>query len=135
MAREHCIACQDIFPSIREEHPDWSVEEVIACCVQSLNMVRKDTDCRKFICEPMVQLRRFGNELEDRKEKRKPPPLVPFEPSRPDFQLKADEIVENRIKDEVFGHPDKWTAYSHQKNCGCPDSKRVYDEWKKLYGK
>jgi hypothetical protein len=132
MKKEQCQKCMPVFPTVKEDHPEWTAEMRNTCVITALREVNQENGCGKLRCIPLMLALREQYELRIESNP-KPPPLRPPDDVKRPFEIQADEVVENHIKDQVFGHPDKYTAYSHKKNCGCPDSQRTYKDWKDLY--
>jgi hypothetical protein len=132
MSPEKCSDCQRVFKEVKANHPHWLIEDRFKIAEQTLINVRKENKCGEKRCMPLEQAQRVLKAVGERVEAYTAP--IP-EPPKPEWMKKAEEVVELHILDQVHGHPDKFTAYSGAKGCGCGNCKRNLEAWKELYGK
>jgi hypothetical protein len=126
MSKEKCQECQRVFTEIKDKHPEWGVEERLKLAAETLKNFQEAYNCGRKRCLPAEQANRTLTSME----------IVQMQMNaaiEQKYMQTARGIVEDVILDQVKGHPDKFTAFSAARGCGCNSCVREYNEWVEVY--
>lgn len=118
-----CNWCASVWEDVCTKNPQASSRELAETVKGEILMTIAAANCKGKTCLPL----KIANEVikrENKNEHRK----------EGFFMHRAREVVENKILDEVKGHPDKYTAFESARKCGCNQCVSLYNSWIDLWG-
>src|SRR5512145_2061330 len=137
MSRERkCNWCSTVWQDTRRDNPGLDNTAIAQLVLNAIKDTRVAAHCEDKRCMPQHMAEVV---LSRGKTQGTPTPLLPPEDTVPEGLRRGYEKAELSILDQVFGHPDKFTAHSAvygcegKKGCRCPRCIDTYNSWVELY--